>query len=313
MALPWNAWLGAATVPEGWAGALVASAAIAMTGSQARGWAGTALFVASLSRYEAWPVCVIFAAVCGASALRSVDANRDVWRALLALAGPAAWMAWNAHAHDGPLHFLARVAAFRHAVGAADVPLTSKLLGYPVALVTETPEVALLGLVGLIGLRHRELRRRWLWPSVTAGVVMAFLVWGDVQDGAPTHHPARALGATWWLFVGMGVDTIGVLIAGPQVTTLAGVPAAGILLAFWCVSLPTRWAWAPGKSPHERRDAQIERGRSLRESGVEHARVVPCAYEHFALLAAWGAPERATVEAITHQPVTEQCPDVLPQ
>ncbi len=305
--LPWNAWLGVATVPDGWVGALVAAAAIGMGRTEARGWGAILLLAAALSRYEAWPVCAVFAAVCAANALRSVNANREVWRGLVALAGPAAWMGWNTYAHDDPLHFLVRVTAFRHAVGAADVPMASKLLGYPFALVSETPEVAVLGVVGLLGLRHRDVRARWLGAAVTAAAVMGFLVWGDLHDGAPTHHPARALGSIWWIFVGLGVDATLRAVARARIT---GAALAGALLLGWAVTLPWRWAEAPGRSAAEDREPQMARGKEFRERSVRHARVVPCAYEHFALLAAWGSPERATVLASTRQPVTPSCPEV---
>ena len=60
-------------------------------------------------------------------------------------------MAWNAHAHGSPLHFVTRVTSFRQAVGAADLSLVEKVFGYPVALIEESPEAFVLGLVGLSG------------------------------------------------------------------------------------------------------------------------------------------------------------------
>src|SRR5262249_30201036 len=135
--------------------------------------------------------------------------RRDALLALVALSGPVAWMAWNAHAHDGPLHFLGRVTRFRQAIGAANLPLAEKILGYPRALVADMPEAVVLGLLGSIGLAaQRRFRDRWRWPALAAAGVLAFLVAGDVGDGAPTHHPARALAAVGWVFVAMGVDAI---------------------------------------------------------------------------------------------------------
>jgi hypothetical protein len=153
MALPWNAWLGVATVPEGWVGAIVGAALVAMAEPRARGWAAAALLVASLSRYESWPACAVLAPLCLWRATRGGGAvRREAAWAAVAVAGPIAWMAWNAHAHGSALHFVARVTRFRHAVGAADIPLADKLLGYPRALVEQTPAVALLGAVGVAGL-----------------------------------------------------------------------------------------------------------------------------------------------------------------
>ena len=222
-------------------------------------------------------------------------------------------MAWNAHAHGSALHFVARVTIFRHAIGAADVPLSEKLLAYPRALVVETPEVAVLGLIGVAGLAHPALRLRWRWAAAAALAILVFLVWGDVRDGAPTHHPARALAALWWILVGMGVDalaTLGERLAARSHRLLA-MGVAGAAGMAWCASLPGRWADAPGKSDAERRDGPIARGLDLRARDVPHVEVTPCAFEHFALLAAWGAPERATVSPRTGQPVTPACPRVV--
>jgi hypothetical protein len=326
MALPWNAWLGVAAVPEGWFGALVAAAAVAMPLPRARPWAAAALLAASLSRYEAWPACAAMAGLCAWSAARSAraartgdaaaraDARRDVACALVAAAGPVAWMAWNAHAHADALHFVARVTTFRQSVGAADVPLTNKLLGYPRALLRETPEVAVLGAASLVGLASPAWRARWRWPAVVVAAVLAFLVWGDVRDGAPTHHPARALAATWWVLVAMGVDALAgaaqrVTGASPRAAAWVG-GAAAVACAAWAVTLPARWADAPGRGEAERREEQIARGVDMRARDVQAARITPCAFEHFAVLAAWGAPERATVEPRTGRPVGPDCPQV---
>lgn len=312
MALPWNAWLGVATVPEGWIGALVGAALVTMAEPRARAWAAVALLAASLSRYESWPACAAFAALClwrGAHGER-----RETAWAAVALAGPIAWMAWNAHAHGSALHFVARVTRFRHAVGAADIPLADKLLGYPRALLEQTPEVALLGAVGVAGLASsRALRARWRWPAAAVLVVIAFLVWGDARDGAPTHHPVRALAAIWWVLVAMGVDALGAARAAARPTAVrhgAGV-AAALATVVWCATLPSRWADAPGRTDAERRDAQIARGLDLRARGVQAVHVTPCAFEHFALLAAWGRPERATIDPPTHAPLTSDCPRLV--
>ncbi|HZU83188.1 MAG TPA: hypothetical protein VE987_09740, partial [Polyangiaceae bacterium] len=79
----------------------------------------------------------------------------------------------------------------------------------------------------------------------------------------------------------------------------------------WCLSLPARWDAAPGRSPDERRDAQMARGLDLRARRVERAVIVPCSFEHFALVAAWGEPERADIRARTGERPTDRCPDVI--
>jgi hypothetical protein len=311
MVLPWNAWLGVASVPDGWTGALIAASALAVGRSTTRTWAVFGLLAASLCRYEAWPACAVAAAICVWWSRRVGEARRT--KAAVALAGPVLWMAWNIYAHGSPVHFLARVAAFRHAVGAADAPLSAKLLDYPLALLHESPEAVVLGAVGLLGFFDRELRVRWSAPAVAAAAIFAFLVWGDVHDGAPTHHPARALGAIWWIAFGMGADAVHALVARASEGRVLRVVWAVVLGAAgvaWGALLPGRWAVAPGEGPGERRDAQIARGVALREEGAEHAEITPCAYEHFALIAAWGEPERATILPSRHTPVTADCPEV---
>jgi hypothetical protein len=329
MLLPWNAWLDVATVPEGWAGALVAAAAIAMGTSRMRPWAAAALLAASLSRYEAWPACAVMALLCAWHATRAAGSEgltadrggrrctvrREITCALVAAAGPLVWVAWNAHAHGSPTHFLARVSAFRHAVGAADVPMRGKLLGYPSALVLETPEAAVLGIAGAVAMvASAAVRARWKWPAVVALAIVAFLVLGDIRDGAPTHHAARALAAVWWILIGMGVDAVVTLIRrlapdGPW--RLAAWGGATVAAIAWCAWLPSRWDASPGRTESERRDTQIARGLDLRARGVAHAWITPCAFEHFALIAAWGEPERAEVGMRTGATLAEGCPRVV--
>ena len=310
--LPWNAWLGVATVPEGWAGALIAAGVIAMGSARARPWAAAALLAGSLARYEAWPACAMLVCLCGCAARRG-SRRREIACAVVAAAGPLAWMAWNSLAHGSAFHFLARVSTFRHAIGAADVPLRDKLLGYPRALVVETPEVALLGAIGLLSLAEPRQRALWRWPLATAAAILLFLVAGDVGDGAPTHHPVRALAATWWVLVGAGVSALGALgrsIAASGARRLAATCIVGSLAIGSALRLAAQWREYPGQSASERRDVQIARGLDMKRRGVHAASLVPCAFEHFALLAAWAEPEGATVAPASHLPVTDDCPTV---
>ena len=48
----------------------------------------------------------------------------------------------------------------------------------------------------------------------------------------------------------------------------------------------------------------------LRDQGVEHLEVTPCAYEHFALIAAYGAPERVVIHPGGGAGVERSCPAV---
>jgi hypothetical protein len=66
----------------------------------------------------------------------------------------------------------------------------------------------------------------------------------------------------------------------------------------------------PGNSDWDRRDPQVARGADMRARGVAHAEITPCSFEHFALLAAWGEPQRADVRPRTNAPPTADCPHV---
>ena len=80
---PWSVWLGLAPVPEGWAGACAAAALFFLAGERAMLAAVLAL-VASLSRYEAWPVAAFVVAVC---AVRSRRDRMSIVAALVAGVG----------------------------------------------------------------------------------------------------------------------------------------------------------------------------------------------------------------------------------
>jgi hypothetical protein len=219
-------------------------------------------------------------------------------------------MLWNAHAHGSALHFVARVTNFRRAIGAADVPFVAKLLDYPAALASDAAVAALLGAIGVAGLLRPELRQRHAWPFVTALAMLAFLVWGDLHDGAPTHHAARALVAIWWILVAAGADTLASLFARER-RGLAYATGA-LLAATTAATLLIRPKSAlPGTGEADAREAQIARGLDLRARHVLHVDVTPCAFEHFAMLAAWGAPERANIAPRTGAPVTPDCPTVV--
>ena len=316
MAVPYSAWLGVATVPEGWVGPVTAAALIVGGGesatASARAWGATGLFAASLSRYEAWPACGAFVAFCLYRMRGRARERGDIAWALLAAAGPLAWMAWNAHAHGNALSFVARVTTFRRTVGMANVSFYAKLLGYPRALVLETPEVAILGLLGAVGMMaDRILRVRWGAPLIAAGALVIFLVAGDIGDGAPTHHPARALVTVWWILVAIGTDAISWAMASARSGARHATIAVSAMLGLgWALSLPSRIRAAPGESTDERRDAQIARGLDMRARGVRNAEITPCAFEHFALLAAWGAPENATVNPSVKGTAATSCPVV---
>ncbi len=211
---PWSARLGVATVPELPTAALTLLGIAALAGPPRRRLVGgVALLCATLSRYEAWPVAATVALLCLRDAARSRDEHApasslsSLGGAALALAGPVAWMAWNRSAHGDALHFLARVAAYRRALGGvAGVGdgVAARLVAYPLALAREAPEVGALLAAGVLlaATQHTDgpdgptLRDRlapYARPAALAvGQIVALSI-AMVKDGAPTHHPERAV------------------------------------------------------------------------------------------------------------------------
>ncbi|WP_394837840.1 hypothetical protein LVJ94_13090 [Pendulispora rubella] len=313
MATPWNAWLGAATVPEGFTGAFVAAAAIAASAwPRARASIGVVLLCASLARYEVWPACLV---VTVASLARTRPlVSRASLVALVPVAGPLAWMAWNLHAHGSATHFLDRVTAYRHAVGAAGAPLAEKLLVYPHALLG-APEILLVAAVGLMAFVFTpEMRRRWWLPLTVALAVLIFLVYGETKEGAPTHHPERALVVIWWILAPFGLDGARELVARLTLRPAYGAVNAicvAVAALGWNVTQPGAWdLFRDSQMGEASRAVQVARGQELRAAGAPHLVVTPCAYEHFALIAAYGAPESVDIRPPEHQPILRACPKV---
>lgn len=200
-ALPYAARLGVATIPDGYAAALITYAAASTAHERGRGRLAGALCItaATLCRYEAWPVALVVAVCAGLDAAR----RRAPWlaaSALLALSGPAAWLAHGALAHGDPLFFVGRVTAYRAALGAtATAPLTA-LAALLVALPRYEPELAALALLALLGRRVARAplgAGRYLRFAAALGALLTFVAAGEWRNAAPTHHGERALLALW--------------------------------------------------------------------------------------------------------------------
>jgi 4-amino-4-deoxy-L-arabinose transferase-like glycosyltransferase len=224
-------------------------------------------------------------------------------------------MGWNAYAHGSAFHFVERVAAYRQAIGAAPASLITRLTTFPVAVATAAPAITGCAAVGAAALAvDGQVRARWAWPLASAIAILAFLVAGDLRDGAPTHHPERAVIPITWILAAFAADALVTLarrIAPARASQRVLVAnAVAIAILGWCLTLPGRWADHPASSASESRDAQIARGLVLAAQPPPHVTVTPCDYEHFALIAAFGAPERVAIAPATHAPVTPACPHV---
>ncbi|MBK8254283.1 MAG: hypothetical protein IPK82_16645 [Polyangiaceae bacterium] len=186
---------------------------------------------------------------------------------LLATVGPIVWILWNRIAHNDPFHFVARVTAYKRALGVSSSESTlARLLQYPAALLREMPEVLLLALLALvIAARSRSRKapqapaaRSALLPTVAplalALVQIGALSLALVNDGAPTHHPERAV-----LFpaLALAVAAAAILARTDVFSRKAFVytaATAGVLLLFRAAVLPAVAAAngpdAPGLGPH---------------------------------------------------------------
>jgi hypothetical protein len=297
-AFPYSAWLGAATVPEAFTAALVVfgSASASVAGAPRLLGAG-ALWAACLSRYEAWPVALVFAVLCARDALVRRE-RTAAFAALIALSAPAAWIAHGVLSHGDALFFLARVAAYRRALGAAPSSFFAGLLGYPLAVLRCEPELMTLTAFAIWGARRAApsgtfARYRRLFWQLAA--LLAFLVIGDVLDGAPTHHGERAVLALWFAAAIVAGDSL-VLAASALETKarsrLAVLATAGVLLGAFVLR-----PWFARRDAFIDRGAELSIGRQARETlaAGERLAIYTTDLGFFAAIAGFSAPERALV------------------
>lgn len=301
--LPWTLWTTAATVPEATTAALAATAVVlaALPREEASTvtlvGAGLAASAAALSRYETWPLALVVAVtlVFGAHEDPKRRAARGV-AAVLAIAGAAAWMTWNRVSHGSATHFLFRVARFKQALGLPETSLAERLLAYPRLLVEWFPETTLAALGALYTLvtwrsplAERKLLRLTAASLAASAAVLVFLAYGNVRDGAPTHHAERALLPLAFVLVptAFGLVASEARLRGAKARVAASVLAL-LLLGYHARRLPD----FPGRGEADR-SREVAEGLKLRQA--PRLEITPCAYEHFALMAAFGAPERVTV------------------
>jgi len=349
-ALPYAARLGVATIPDGYAAALITYAAASTAHERGRERLAGALCItaATLCRYEAWPVALVVAVCAGLdarAAIRLIAAtnqaprapnreqispeaplethprparvrfqrSRCCWQpdrcsarrrapwlaasALLALSGPAAWLAHGALAHGDPLFFVGRVTAYRAALGAtATAPLTA-LAALLVALPRYEPELAALALLALLGRRvaRAPLRAgRYLRFAAALGALLTFVAAGEWRNAAPTHHGERALLALW---LGLAIVTGDGLARAWQGGgararwRLAG--AAALLVGLAAGAWRPRWG-RPAPFVDRRHEVGVgAAARRLLPAGERLAIDTPD-YGFFAVMAAFGRAGAAT-------------------
>jgi hypothetical protein len=294
-AIPTAARLGVCAQPEALTAGLVVLGAAATTVDGSRRVAGAvALLAACLCRYEAWAAAAAFAVVTLHDAARGPAANLRIWLlcAAIALLAPASWIAHGAASHGDALFFLHRVAAYRRALGVTE-PLARSVLAYPAALVETEPEVTLSALLvaGIATARRARSLRRFSRPALVIGAILAFLVVGRVLDGAPTHHAERTLLPVWTFLSLFVVDALFTAFPGAHARRLTFVIA--LLLGVFAVSAFLR-SLTP-TDPGVPRDAERAIGALARRHVKDDERLLvdTSDYGYFAVIAAFGAPERA--------------------
>jgi 4-amino-4-deoxy-L-arabinose transferase-like glycosyltransferase len=308
---PWSARLGVAPVPELPTAALtlLSLAALvppaeaedpAQVSVRRRLVGGLGLLAATLSRYEAWPIAVAFALLCGWDA-RGKGRGLSGLAAVLPLVGPAAWMAWNRHVHGDALHFVARVAAYRRALGGAEPGALVRLTAYPLAMLREEPELSVLLVLTLImaaAASSRLLRERlgrFARPAALTFCQIAALSLAMVKDSAPTHHPERAM-LLAYLLAALVVGDLAVCFAraaSRRTTLLWGlftVLAVGVVVVAVRPRLP--------RESFAAREGEVAvglAGSALIPAGTR-VLVEVVDYGHLAVVAALGRPEDAVLD-----------------
>lgn len=287
---PYSVVLGIAAVPEVPCAALiiVALASLSQREPGLRALGGLSLFAASLARYEAWPVALIFALYCGLDALRARRAL--LWGVLLGLAGPLLWLAVGRFEHGDPLFFIARVAAYRRALGGASPTLLQRLFEYPRLLLWDGVLIwPMSSIAWLLRPKHGATDpvhyRRALLGLFG---LLAFLVAGSVRDGVPTHHAARVLLPVWFfaaIVAGHLLERFALTrTARRRATVIAGIV---VVLPFCAFTLPDGGI--------AQRSAELDAGVQARRFTDKALAIDTPDYGFFAVQAGFGSPSDTIV------------------
>jgi hypothetical protein len=271
---------------------------------------GAALAGSTLSRYDAWPIAAAFSiaaiylAIWGFFTSNAPDRVRSalarLLAAALALAGPLAWIAWNHHAHGSALHFLERVTAYRRALGGSgETGALHALFAYPEAFVRHEPElVGVLVLIAFLCAASTRLRpphlaarlRRYALPAALLFGQIALLSAAMVRDGAPTHHPERALlSAMLLLAIAAGDFGSHVALLAPR----RARPLLALGVAAWLIPAALHfYPWLRLEDFANRSD-EVAIGRAARAIVPPGERVLleVTDYGYFAVMAAFARPE----------------------
>lgn len=297
-ALPTAARLGVSFQPEALTAGLIVFGASTLTRARDERVLGAlALGAATLCRYEAWPAAVCFAISCGISAVRwtaapaHAEKRKMAAAAALSVAPALVWMIHGALSHGSPVFFFHRVAGYRHALGETE-PLLSSLFAYPRALFRE-PELVFAAAFAHAVLRRYDRARlsHFAKPAALPVAIFLFLVAGRLVGGAPTHHDERPLLPIFWF---LAIFVAWFVFDSSRLAPLFNVRRTAALVAsFAGLGVLLRVLHAPEAFASRTAELRIGEEARHRVGPTERVLVETGDYGYFAVIAAFGAPERA--------------------
>lgn len=309
--MPWAMQLAVATVPEVPAATCAAAGAIALAAASpnVRIVGALAILASTLSRYDAWPLAVAFVLLTLLDARRARGGARArlLLAAALAAFGPGAWSLWQLLRYGDAFRYLRLVRSYRQALGQGP-SLVVRLIGYPYGVVEELREALAAGILGavcalLVERRGQSLGLDWRRPLALALLQLLTLIAGDVRDGAPTHHPERALLGPATIVLFATGDAIFAFLEGTRSRAqrvLAAAVMAALLYGYIGLRLHRSLRWyAAAPRPRE-----LAAGRALSALPASTRVLVDTRdlpggaidYGYYAVLAAFGRPTEAEVD-----------------
>lgn len=312
-AMPVAVFTGAALVPELPTATLCAAALLLLRRPHSL-WPAALVLPATLSRYEAWPVAMAVALCSWWPRRQRPLLTRRLGISALAVAGPVAWVMWNACAHGDAMHFHSRVSAYWFASGGQRVQALLDLLqGYPLTALTGAPVLvaALVIAVVVAAKTHPGSVTHWARSSsATIGgalLMVAFLFVAELTGGMPTHHPERALMTVWLVGWVLAADLTQSITQ--HVPRLRPVAIAAVALSVGLLAWQTYQAL-----PHygTNRSTELAVARLIQShDDTGTVLVEPDDYGYFAIMAGLGAPERVVL-ARSIDPRNRQAPASSP-
>jgi hypothetical protein len=197
--------------------------------------------------------------------------------------------------HGDAWFFVTRVSAYQAALGTPLDPLALRVLRAPLALVRFEPEITLLAVAAVLVAalsRARSPLIPYRRPAIALLALIAFLVASDVRSSGATHHAERSLLAVWLLAAIVVADMAARL--APRFSMRGRfVLLASAVAGTAAISVALR-AETP-REPFVDRASEVAIGTRARMHVAAGQRMLVDTpdYGFFAVMAAFGAPERA--------------------